>query len=124
MYTYIQYDLKMHQYSIVKNVETIIVIYTLQIVPNAILAMPGQYVLGVDIGTTSVKVNLIDIATRKAVARQTKDTRADVPSELGAAGGNKQARNINKINFLFAFALNYFLEFILFYYYIIFLYHI
>ncbi|KAF4523597.1 hypothetical protein B566_EDAN014571 [Ephemera danica] len=49
-----------------------------------------QYVLGIDIGTTSVKVNLIDLTTKKAVARQTKDTRADVPSELGAAGGNKQ----------------------------------
>ena len=54
--------------------------------------MSAQYVLGIDVGTTSVKVNLIDIATKKAIARQTKDTRADCPSELGPAAGNKQVR--------------------------------
>ncbi|CAB3359912.1 Hypothetical predicted protein [Cloeon dipterum] len=52
--------------------------------------MSAEYVLGVDIGTTSVKVNLIDISTKKPIARQTKDTRADCPSELGPAAGNKQ----------------------------------
>lgn len=52
--------------------------------------MSAEYVLGIDVGTTSVKVNLIDISTKKAIARQTKDTRADCPSELGPAAGNKQ----------------------------------
>jgi activator of 2-hydroxyglutaryl-CoA dehydratase len=56
--------------------------------------MSAQYVLGIDVGTTSVKVNLIDIATKKAIARQTKDTRADCPSELGPAAGNKQVRTV------------------------------
>lgn len=33
-----------------------------------------RFVLGIDIGTTSVKVCIVDVATRNVVAIQTKDT--------------------------------------------------
>lgn len=53
-----------------------------------------KIILGLDIGTTSVKVCLVDCVEGKVVARQTKDTQANVPSELGCEG-NKQ--NVPKI---------------------------
>lgn len=53
-----------------------------------------KIVLGLDIGTTSVKVCLVDCCEGRVVARQTKDTQANVPSELGCEG-NKQ--NVPKI---------------------------
>ncbi|XP_054264248.1 sedoheptulokinase-like isoform X2 [Macrosteles quadrilineatus] len=53
-----------------------------------------RIILGLDIGTTSVKVCLVDWTEGKVVARQTKDTQANVPSELGCEG-NKQ--NVPKI---------------------------
>ena len=40
-------------------------------------------VLGIDIGTTSVKCCLVDVATKEVVSSQKKDTCSDVPSELG-----------------------------------------
>ena len=40
-------------------------------------------VLGIDLGTTSVKACLIDSKTSKVIAAQKKDTYSDVPSELG-----------------------------------------
>ncbi|XP_037093636.1 LOW QUALITY PROTEIN: sedoheptulokinase-like [Pollicipes pollicipes] len=46
-------------------------------------------VLGIDLGTTSVKVCIIDARTHKCVKQLTKDTQANVPSELGSEG-NKQ----------------------------------
>ncbi|KAF2366365.1 Carbohydrate kinase FGGY N-terminal [Trinorchestia longiramus] len=46
-------------------------------------------VLGVDLGTTSVKACLVDVKTQQIVASQKKDTYSDVPSELGS-DGNKQ----------------------------------
>ena len=39
--------------------------------------------LGVDLGTTSVKVCLVDVKTHQVIASQKKDTYSDVPSELG-----------------------------------------
>uniref|UniRef100_A0A1B6GLB0 Sedoheptulokinase n=1 Tax=Cuerna arida TaxID=1464854 RepID=A0A1B6GLB0_9HEMI len=53
-----------------------------------------KIILGLDIGTTSVKVCLVDRVEGKVVARQTKDTQANVPSELGCEG-NKQ--NVPKV---------------------------
>ncbi|CAL8110072.1 unnamed protein product [Orchesella dallaii] len=51
---------------------------------------PDQtFILGIDIGTTSVKVCLVDTATRSIAAIQSKDTQANVPSECGTEG-NKQ----------------------------------
>ncbi|XP_050720417.1 sedoheptulokinase-like isoform X2 [Eriocheir sinensis] len=49
----------------------------------------SQCVLGIDIGTTSVKCCLVDVSTKEVVSSQKKDTCSDVPSELGT-GGNKQ----------------------------------
>ncbi|XP_018008860.1 sedoheptulokinase [Hyalella azteca] len=46
-------------------------------------------VLGIDLGTTSVKVCLVDSKTQEVLASQKKDTYSDVPSELGS-DGNKQ----------------------------------
>lgn len=57
-------------------------------------ATDQKIILGLDIGTTSVKVCLVDYVEGKVLARQTKDTQANVPSELGCEG-NKQ--NVPKI---------------------------
>ncbi|KAG5863651.1 hypothetical protein JTB14_013799 [Gonioctena quinquepunctata] len=52
------------------------------------------YVLGIDIGTTSVKVCILNTKTREVEARQLKNTLSNVPSDTGP-GGNKQ--NVPKI---------------------------
>lgn len=48
----------------------------------------NKCVLGVDLGTTSVKVCLVDVKTRQVIASQKKDTYSDVPSELGKYSSN------------------------------------
>ncbi|XP_026756215.2 sedoheptulokinase-like [Galleria mellonella] len=48
-----------------------------------------QFILGMDIGTTSVKVCVYDPGTKELVAKQTKDTAANIPSDQGIEG-NKQ----------------------------------
>ncbi|XP_026321302.1 sedoheptulokinase-like isoform X2 [Hyposmocoma kahamanoa] len=48
-----------------------------------------QYILGMDIGTTSVKVCVYDPVTKELVAKQNKDTAANIPSDQGIEG-NKQ----------------------------------
>lgn len=53
-----------------------------------------RLVLGLDIGTTSVKVCLVDTKEKKVVARQSKDTQAGVPSELGCEGNKQNAPKI------------------------------
>ncbi|KAG8226874.1 hypothetical protein J437_LFUL006583 [Ladona fulva] len=54
-----------------------------------------KYILGVDIGTTSVKACIISHSTRQIVSRQVKDTRAGgVPSELGVEGNKQDAPTI------------------------------
>lgn len=53
-----------------------------------------RIILGIDIGTTSVKVCILDRKENTIIGRQTKDTQANVPSELGCEG-NKQ--NVPKI---------------------------
>lgn len=49
----------------------------------------GNLILGIDIGTTSVKVCLVDPNNKQVMSKQTKDTQANVPSDLGSEG-NKQ----------------------------------
>nr|XP_053650940.1 sedoheptulokinase-like [Cherax quadricarinatus] len=49
----------------------------------------NQCVLGIDIGTTSVKCCLVDVLSKEVISSQKKDTYSDVPSELGTEG-NKQ----------------------------------
>lgn len=49
----------------------------------------GTLILGIDIGTTSVKVCLVDPRSKQVISRQAKDTQANVPSDLGSEG-NKQ----------------------------------
>lgn len=51
--------------------------------------MAQNLILGIDIGTTSVKVVVIDPQTKEIICKQGKDTQANVPSELGREG-NKQ----------------------------------
>lgn len=46
-------------------------------------------VLGIDIGTTSIKVCVVDVISKQVLSKQSKDTQANVPSELGTEG-NKQ----------------------------------
>lgn len=48
-----------------------------------------DYTLGIDIGTTSVKVCIINVQTADIAAQQVKDTQSNIPSETGP-GGNKQ----------------------------------
>ncbi|XP_014262375.1 sedoheptulokinase-like [Cimex lectularius] len=48
-----------------------------------------ELILGIDIGTTSVKVGILNAKVGRIIARQSKDTQANVPSELGCEG-NKQ----------------------------------
>lgn len=52
--------------------------------PNA-----GKLVLGIDLGTTSVKVIILSTETKQIVAKQSKEPQANVPSDLGIEG-NKQ----------------------------------
>jgi sedoheptulokinase len=52
-------------------------------------ANEGNLILGIDIGTTSVKVCLVDPNSKQVISKQTKDTQANVPSDLGSEG-NKQ----------------------------------
>lgn len=49
----------------------------------------GSYALGIDIGTTSVKVCILDQKSKELIAKQSKDTQANVPSDQGSEG-NKQ----------------------------------
>lgn len=49
----------------------------------------NNLLLGFDIGTTSVKVCIVDPETTQVIVKQQKDTQANVPSELGTEG-NKQ----------------------------------
>lgn len=49
----------------------------------------NQYALGIDIGTTSVKVCVFNPDNNTLVAKQSKDTQANVPSDQGSEG-NKQ----------------------------------
>jgi len=51
--------------------------------------MVQQISLGIDIGTTSVKVCVYDPVENKVLAKQSKDTQANVPSDQGCEG-NKQ----------------------------------
>lgn len=46
-------------------------------------------VLGVDLGTTSVKVIVLNVTTNEIVAKHSKDTQSNVPSDQGT-DGNKQ----------------------------------
>ncbi|GBP49524.1 Sedoheptulokinase [Eumeta japonica] len=48
-----------------------------------------KYVLGLDIGTTSVKVCVLDLNSKEIIAKQNKDTAANIPSDQGIEG-NKQ----------------------------------
>lgn len=48
-----------------------------------------DYILGIDIGTTSVKVCIVNIKTSEVAAQHLKDTQSNIPSDTGP-GGNKQ----------------------------------
>lgn len=51
-------------------------------------------VLGIDIGTTSVKVCVVNVKTQEIVAKHNKDTQSDVPSDQGTEGSKQ---NVPKI---------------------------
>ncbi|KAK7870736.1 hypothetical protein R5R35_009888 [Gryllus longicercus] len=53
------------------------------------MASEKKLVLGIDIGTTSIKVCVVDLHSKEVLSKQSKDTQANVPSELGYEG-NKQ----------------------------------
>ncbi|KAK7076152.1 hypothetical protein SK128_005414 [Halocaridina rubra] len=54
----------------------------------------GDCVLGIDIGTTSVKCCLVDVRTKELISSQKKDTYSDVPSELGSEGSKQDVPRI------------------------------
>ncbi|XP_068246527.1 sedoheptulokinase-like [Palaemon carinicauda] len=54
----------------------------------------GECVLGIDIGTTSVKCCLVDVNTKELISSQKKDTCSDVPSELGTEGSKQDVPRI------------------------------
>ncbi|XP_042861022.1 sedoheptulokinase-like isoform X1 [Penaeus japonicus] len=53
-----------------------------------------ECVLGIDIGTTSVKCCLVDVNSREVISSQKKDTYSDVPSELGTEGSKQDVPRI------------------------------
>jgi len=53
-----------------------------------------SYIMGIDIGTTSVKVCLINSSTKEVIQKNIKDTMATVPSELGAKGDKQDVAKI------------------------------
>jgi len=54
----------------------------------------ASYIMGIDVGTTSVKVCLINAATRDVSLKNIKDTMAGIPSELGASGDKQDVAKI------------------------------
>ncbi len=46
----------------------------------------AKYILGIDVGTTSVKISLVDAKTGEAVDKFVKDTLAGAASDCGPAG--------------------------------------
>lgn len=57
--------------------------------------MSTQVILGVDIGTTSVKVCLIDAHSREELASESKDTQSNIPATGAPHGVHEQ--NVRKI---------------------------
>ncbi|KAJ8932734.1 hypothetical protein NQ314_014431 [Rhamnusium bicolor] len=53
-----------------------------------------QYILGVDIGTTSVKVCIVNTKTSEVVAHQAKDTQSNIPSDVGSSGNEQDVSTI------------------------------
>lgn len=53
-----------------------------------------KYILGMDVGTTSVKVCVFDPATKEVVAKQSKDTAANIPSDQGVEGSKQDVPKI------------------------------
>lgn len=49
----------------------------------------NQYFLGIDVGTTSVKVCIVNTKDHSVEAQHGKDTRSNMPSDVGPSG-NKQ----------------------------------
>ncbi|XP_031350796.1 sedoheptulokinase-like isoform X2 [Photinus pyralis] len=56
--------------------------------------MAGGLILGIDLGTTSVKVCVVNVTSREVIAKQSKDTQSHTPSDQGT-GGSKQ--DVHKI---------------------------
>lgn len=54
----------------------------------------ASYILGIDVGTTSVKVCLLNSVTRDVCLKNIKDTMADIPSDLGARGNKQEVSKI------------------------------
>ncbi|XP_072382089.1 sedoheptulokinase-like [Diabrotica undecimpunctata] len=54
----------------------------------------GKHILGIDIGTTSVKVCIVNEDTHDVEVQHVKDTQSNIPSDTGP-GGNKQ--DVSKI---------------------------
>ncbi|KAK6637517.1 hypothetical protein RUM44_007939 [Polyplax serrata] len=53
-----------------------------------------KYSLGIDIGTTSVKVCIYDSETDKILSKQSKDTQANVPSQMGSEADKQDVPKI------------------------------
>ena len=54
----------------------------------------GEYILGIDIGTTTVKVALLNQATREVVQTLSHETHGSVHSDLGSSGNEQDPQRI------------------------------
>lgn len=55
---------------------------------------PDTFILGIDIGTTSVKVVVLNLKDNQVVAEQSKDTQSGVPSDQGIDGHKQDVPKI------------------------------
>lgn len=57
-------------------------------------SVSGQYVLGIDLGTTSVKAVLLETKTNRVTDSQTRQTKADISSDTGIQAKEQDAGRI------------------------------
>ena len=58
----------------------------------------SSYVLGIDLGTTSVKVCVVDVSSLKVVAKQSKDTQAGEGAEQEVSKIVSAVHNCKKLS--------------------------
>ena len=53
-----------------------------------------EFILGIDLGTTTVKVALVDARTKQTVRSKSRETKADIHSDQGCLGNEQDAARI------------------------------
>ncbi|ESO82436.1 hypothetical protein LOTGIDRAFT_134669 [Lottia gigantea] len=57
----------------------------------------NQYSLGIDLGTTSVKVVVVDVETKSTIAAESQPTEAYLESDVGALGFEQDVKKIKRV---------------------------